>query len=127
MVGVNVIAADTDAEARRLATSQQMSFTDILRGARQLTKPPIDDIDAYWLPHEKAQASQMLACSVVGGVETVRRGLAALLERTSANELMVVSDVYDFAARLRSFALIADAAAANAIAVGQRQGHGPAA
>ena len=111
MVGVNVIAAGTDAEARRLATSQQMSFTNILRGARALTQPPIDDIDAYWLPHEKFRASQMLACSVVGSVETVRRGLDALVERTRADELIVVSDVYDFDTRLRSFELIAEAAA----------------
>ena len=61
MVGVNVIAAETDAEARRLATSQQMSFTNILRGVPRLTQPPIDDIDAYWLPHEKFHARQMLA------------------------------------------------------------------
>jgi luciferase family oxidoreductase group 1 len=111
IVGVNVIAAASDAEARRLATSQQMSFTNILRGTRALTQPPIDDIDAYWLPHEKVRASQMLACSVVGSVETVRRGLDALVERTRADELIVVSDVYDFATRLRSFELIAQAAA----------------
>jgi len=115
MVGVNVIAAGTDAEARRLATSQQMSFTGILRGARGLIQPPIDDIDAYWLPHEKFRALQMLACSVVGSVETVRRGLDALLERTRADELIVVSDVYDFDARLRSFELIVEAAAGVAV------------
>jgi luciferase family oxidoreductase group 1 len=110
MVGVNVIAADTDAEARRLATSQQMSFTDLQRGTRVTLRPPIDDIEAYWLPHERPRVLQMLACSVVGSVETVRRGLQALVERTTADELVVVSDVYDFAARLRSFALIAQAA-----------------
>ena len=88
-----------------------MSFTNILRGARALTQPPIDDIDAYWLPHEKFRASQMLACSVVGSVDTVRRGLDALVARTKADELVVVSDVYDFATRLRSFELIAKAAA----------------
>ena len=111
LVGVNVIAAATDAEARRLATSQQMSFADLFRGSRRLTQPPIDDIDAYWTPQEKFQASQMLACSVIGGPETVEAGLRALVERTGADELMVVSDVYDPAARLRSFELIAEAAA----------------
>jgi len=111
MVGVNVIAAGSDAEARRLATSQQMSFTNILRGARTLSPPPIDDIETYWQPHERFRAQQMLACSVVGSVDTVRRGLHALLERTRADELVVVSDVYDFETRLRSFTLIADAAA----------------
>ena len=106
MVGVNVIAAESDAEARRLWTSQQMSFADLLRGAPRLLRPPIDDIDAYWLPHEKVHASQMLACSVVGSVETVRRGLEALVDRTKADELIVVSDMFDFGLRLRSFELI---------------------
>lgn len=110
MVGVNVIAAHTDDEARRLWTSQQMSFADLLRGTHRLMQPPIDDIDAYWSPHEKAHGSQMLDCSVVGSVETVRRGLEALLDRTRADELIAVSDVFDFERRLRSFELIAEAA-----------------
>lgn len=110
LVGVNVIAAATDAEARRLATSQQMSFADMFRGARSLTKPPIDDIETYWSPQEKAQASQMLGCSVVGNPDTVRDGLRKLIERTDADELMVVSDVFEPTSRLRSFELIAEVA-----------------
>jgi luciferase family oxidoreductase group 1 len=110
MVGVNAIAATTDDEARRLWTSQQMSFADLLRGTRRVLQPPIDDIDAYWLPHEKVHAAQMLACSVVGSVDTVREGLGTLVERTKADELIVVSDVFDFTRRLRSFELIAEAA-----------------
>ena len=66
MVGVNIIAADSDAEARRLATTQQMSFANIFRGARGLSQPPIDDIESYWSPMEKAQATRMLARSIVG-------------------------------------------------------------
>lgn len=110
LVGVNVIAAATDAEARRLATSQQMSFADLFRGKRRLMQPPIEDIETYWTPHEKAQAGQMLSCSIVGSVDTVRRGLQALLERTQADELMIVSDVFEPSARLRSFELIMQAA-----------------
>ena len=110
LVGVNIVAAPTDAEAKRLATSQQMSFADIFRGARNLTRPPIDDIDDYWTPMERAQASQMLAHSIIGGPETVRAGMRALAERTGADELMVVSDVYDFELRLRSFRMIAEIA-----------------
>lgn len=110
LVGVNIVAAETDEEARRLATSQQMSFADLFRGTRRLSQPPIDDIDAYWSPHEKAQASQMLSCSIVGGPDTVRAGIRAFLDRTRADELMVVSDVFDPALRLRSFEIIADAA-----------------
>jgi luciferase family oxidoreductase group 1 len=109
MVGVNIIAADTDAQARRLATTQQMSFTDIFRNARGLSKPPINDIETYWTPMEKAQAGQMLACAIYGSQETVRAGIETLVERTGADELMVVSDVFDHATRKRSYELIAGA------------------
>jgi luciferase family oxidoreductase group 1 len=107
MVGVNVIAADTDQEARRLATTQQMSFADLFRGARGLSRPPIDDIEGYWSAAEKAQAMRMLARSIVGAPRTVRAGIEALVAETGADELIIVSDVYDHAARLRSFELIA--------------------
>ena len=108
LVGVNVIAAETDQEARRLATSQQMSFADRVRGIRNLMQPPIDDIESYWSPEEKAQASEMLACSVIGSPETVRSGLQRIIDRTRADELMVVSDIFDPQKRLRSFEIIAD-------------------
>jgi luciferase family oxidoreductase group 1 len=110
MVGVNIIAAGSDAEARRLATTQQMSFTNIYRGARGLSQPPIDDIESYWSPAEKAQAMGMLACSIIGSPDSVRAGIDALVAETGADELMIVSDVYDHAKRLRSFELIAHAA-----------------
>ena len=110
MVGVNIIAAGSDAEARRLATTQQMSFANIFRGARGLSQPPIDDIETYWSPSEKAQAMRMLARSIVGSPETVRDGIDALIKETEADELIVVSDVYDHATRLRSFELIAEVA-----------------
>ncbi len=110
LVSANVIAAPTDAEAKFLATSQQMSFADHVRGTRRLTQPPIADIESYWSPQEKAHASQMLACSIVGSPATVRDGLQALVERTRADELMIVSDVFDPALRQRSFRMIAEIA-----------------
>jgi luciferase family oxidoreductase group 1 len=110
MIGVNIIAASSDDEARRLATTQQMSFANILRGSRGLSQPPIDDIESYWSPAEKAQAMSMLARSIVGSPDTVRSGIDALVAETGADELMIVSDVYDHATRLRSFELIASAA-----------------
>jgi alkanesulfonate monooxygenase SsuD/methylene tetrahydromethanopterin reductase-like flavin-dependent oxidoreductase (luciferase family) len=84
-----------------------MSFTNMFRGKRGLSQPPIDDIETYWSPTEKAQAMQMLARSIIGSPDTVRTGLAALLAETGADELMVVSDVYDHPTRLRSYELIA--------------------
>src|SRR5271156_1771924 len=94
MAGINVIAADSDDKARRLATTQQMSFTNLFRGARGLSQPPIDNIGSYWSPIEKAQAMRMLARSIVGSPDTVRAGLDALVKETSADELIVVSDLH---------------------------------
>lgn len=107
MVGTNIIAADSDEEARRLATTQQMSFVNLFRGSPGLSRPPIDDIESYWSPAEKAQAMQMLSRSIVGSPSTVHAGIDALAAETGADELIIVSDVYDHSARLHSFELIA--------------------
>jgi luciferase family oxidoreductase group 1 len=111
MVACNVICADDDAEARRLFTSAQRSFTNVLRGRRGQLPPPIDDIETYWTPEEKAQAGRMLARSFVGAPETVRAGLDAFVEETSADELIVAAAIHDHAARLRSYELLASTAA----------------
>ncbi len=108
MAGVNVIVADTDAEARRLFTSIQQAFTGMFRGDRGLFQPPIDDIERYWTPQEKAQVSRMLACSFVGSPQTVRSGIQAFVDQTGVDELMVASAVFDPAARLRSYELLAE-------------------
>jgi luciferase family oxidoreductase group 1 len=111
MAGINIIAADTDQEARRLATTQQMSFTDIFRGARGLSQPPIDDIDVYWSPQERAQAMRMLERTIIGSPATVRAGIDAFLAETGVDELMIVSDIHNHAARLHSYEIIASASA----------------
>lgn len=107
MVGVNVVVADTDAEAKRLFTSIQQSFTNLFRGTRGQLRPPIDDIDSYWSPAEKAQASRMLECSIVGSSETVSRELDAFIARTGADELMVATAVFDQKARVASYGKLA--------------------
>jgi luciferase family oxidoreductase group 1 len=106
MAGINVIAADTDAEARRLFTSVQQAFTGMIRGTRGRLPPPIDDIEAYWTPVEQAHASAMLARSFVGSPETVRRGLEAFLAETGVEEVIVASAIHDHAARLRSYEIL---------------------
>jgi len=108
MVGCNVIAAETDAQARRLFTSAQQSFTNLFRGTRGKLLPPIDDIESYWSPVEKLRASGMLARSFVGSAETVRRGLEAFVAETQADEVMVASAIYDHAARVRSYEILAE-------------------
>jgi luciferase family oxidoreductase group 1 len=122
IVGVNIVAGESDDKARRLATTQQMSFTNIFRGARGLSQPPIDDIESYWTPMEKAQAMRMLARSIIGSPTTVRKGMSALVEETGADELIVVSDVYDHAERLRSIKLIAEAGGLSAESPSRRVG-----
>jgi luciferase family oxidoreductase group 1 len=108
MAGVNVVAADTDDEARRLYTTIQQSFTNLVRGTGGKLQAPIDNIDDYWTPIEKAQASRMLRYSVVGSPATVRRGLEEFVRLTQADELMIVTSIHDHAARLRSYEIVAD-------------------
>jgi luciferase family oxidoreductase group 1 len=110
MVGVNVVAAETDEEARRLFTTVQQSFTNLLRSSPGKLQPPIDDIEEYWSPAEKRQASRMLEYSIVGSAETVRRGLENFIALTNPDELMVVSSVYDHSARVRSYEIVAEIA-----------------
>jgi luciferase family oxidoreductase group 1 len=114
---VNIIAADTDAEARYLFTTAQQNFTRMIRNTRGQMPPPIDDIDAFWSPVEKAQAMRMLSCSFVGSPDTVRAGLETFIEQTGADELIVSGPIYDHAARLRSFEI----ASALSAELGSRQ------
>jgi luciferase family oxidoreductase group 1 len=108
MAGVNVFAADTETEARRLFTSSQQQFTNLLRGTPGRLPPPIDDIETYWSPVEKAQASARLAASYVGSHETVRTGLARFIEQTGVDEIIVASMIYDPAARVRSYEILSE-------------------
>lgn len=109
-IGVNIVAADTDEEARYLFTTHQQHATRMRRNTRGQLPPPIDDIETFWTPYEKASVSEQLSCSVVGSPETVRRGLQALVEKTGADELIMAGQIFDHQARLRSFEIAAQAA-----------------
>ncbi len=109
MLALNVAAAGTDGEARRLFTTLQQSFVNLRRGRPGLVPPPIDDIEAYWSPTEKFGVEQALACSVVGGPATVERGIAEFVDRFRPDELMLTANLYDHAARKRSFEIAAQA------------------
>ncbi len=108
MVAVNVVAAEDDGTARRLFTSAQQAFTNVVRGRRGQLPPPVDDIDAHWSPDEKARVSNVLGRSYVGSPETVRDGLESVLAETSADELIVASAIHDPPARVRSYEILAD-------------------
>jgi len=106
--GVNVFAAETDAEARRLFSSAQQQFTRMARGTRGKVPPPIDDIETYWTQAEKEQVSAMLKYSFVGSPDTVRPGLQQFVEETGVDELIVASAIYDHSARLCSCEILAE-------------------
>jgi len=108
MMGVNVIVAETDAEANFLATTKLQAFTNLLRGQLGLLQqPPVDNIDDYWTDNEKRQVGAMLKYSVVGSPGTVHAGLERLLTETGVDEFIVVSDIYDHSKRLESYRLLA--------------------
>jgi luciferase family oxidoreductase group 1 len=107
MLALNVVAAGTDAEARRLFTTQQQAFVNLRRGKAGLVPPPIDDIETYWQPHEKAGVLQALACSVVGDADTVRKGIGDFIQRHRPDEIMLTANIFDHGARLRSFEIAA--------------------
>lgn len=107
IVGVNVIAADTDAEATRLFTSLQQAFHGIISGARTELPPPVATMKGRWNEMEEAYVGRMLRCSAVGSPATVRRELEAIIDSTAADEIIATAQVFDHAARLRSFEIAA--------------------
>ncbi len=109
MLAANVVAAETTALARRLFTTQQQAFVRLRRGQPGLVPPPIDDIESYWTPLEKAGVEQALACAVVGDPAEVAEGLRAFVARHRPDELMLTANLHDHAARVRSFELAAAA------------------
>ncbi|WP_213949944.1 LLM class flavin-dependent oxidoreductase [Luteibacter sp. dw_328] len=107
MLGINVVAAATDEEARRLFTSQQQAFWNLRRGAPGTLPPPVNSMDGVWTPMEKAQVDHALSCAVVGSPDTVRDGLAEFIERTGADELIITAQIFDHAARKESYSIVA--------------------
>jgi luciferase family oxidoreductase group 1 len=109
MLGINVVAADSDVEARRLFTTQQQSFINLRRGRPGLIPPPIDDIESYWTPPEKLGVERALACAVVGAADTVQDGIEAFIARHKPDELLITANVFEHAARRHSFEIAAAA------------------
>ncbi len=110
MMGISIIAADTDEKAQWLATSLQQQFLAIGKGMPTQFKPPIDDIDAVWSLNDKASVAKMAdsLATIVGSQETIKRKLEAFLQQTRANEFILSSPIYNHEERLRSFEIIAE-------------------
>lgn len=107
MVGLPVIAADSDEQAHFLATTAQQKFLNLIRGARTQAQPPTSHLD--WTPMEQTQVGQFLGAAIIGGPQTVRDGLEDFLERSGADELIMTTDVYSQEDRLRSLSIVAEA------------------
>ena len=106
MLALNVVAAETDDEAARLFTTQQQAFVKLRRGGPSLVPPPLASASAFaaWCtPQEKAGVDNALACAVIGSADSVRRGLKAFIDRYQPDELMLTANIFDHAARVRSF------------------------
>ena len=109
MLGLNVFAAPTDAEAKLLFTSLQQAFVNLRTGRPGRLPAPVEGYERDLDPMAKTMLSQALSCAVVGSPETVRQGVEAFIRRTGADELMVTAQMYDHAARVRSFEILAEA------------------
>ena len=107
---MNVVAADTDEEAQHLFTTLQQNVVRMRRNTRGQLPPPITDMNEFCEPHELAAADHTLQVSVVGSLETVKRGIRRWLDLTGANEIILTGQIFDHQARLRSFEIAAQAA-----------------
>ncbi|MBO6717854.1 MAG: LLM class flavin-dependent oxidoreductase [Rhizobiaceae bacterium] len=107
MAGLNVVAADSDAEAKRLFTSAQQAFMRLRRGMPGKLPPPVDDIEPLLDPASKAMLDHALAEAIVGSPETVRQGVSEFIARTGVDEIIATAQIYDHAARVKSYELLA--------------------
>ena len=109
MVGLPVIAADTDEKARFLATTQFQRLVNLVRGKPTVLLPPVESMDGLWDEREEAYVASHLGVAAIGGPETVAARLESFLVETGADELMITSDFYDHADRIHSFEIVAEA------------------
>lgn len=105
---VNVIAADTDAEADRLATSLKRFFMGVVTGKLELLQPPVDNMNGVWTDYEEEAVSQMIACSFFGSPETIKEDMESFIKQTGVDEVMVTSHIFDHQARVHSYQLFAE-------------------
>jgi len=108
MACINVIAAETDEEAERMATSFYRLALGIIRNTRRPLQPPIDSMEGEWYEHEKAAVTQMMQYTFIGSKATVQKGLQIFLNNTDVDEIMVASYIYDNDKKIRSYELISD-------------------
>ncbi|MGD9538775.1 MAG: LLM class flavin-dependent oxidoreductase [Alphaproteobacteria bacterium] len=107
MLGYNVFAAPSDEEARLIASSVQQAFVNLRTGRPALLQPPVEGYEEGLSPHERAILEQTLSCSAIGAPDTVKRMMDEFIARTGADELMITAQIFDHAARLRCYEIVA--------------------
>ncbi|WP_407362595.1 LLM class flavin-dependent oxidoreductase [Pseudomonas luteola] len=108
MLGVPLVAADSDEEANYLASTVYQRVLALMRGQSLVLRPPVRNMSPEWLPHEKDAVLNMLGMAIIGGPDKVRERVDLLLEKTDADELIFTCDVYEHADRLRSYQILAE-------------------
>ena len=110
MVCLNVVAAETDEEAKKLATSMQIQFLKLIRNQPGPLEPPVDNMDHLWTSMEKNVVEERIGSSIIGSKKTVQEKLIRFLHETEADELMINAQIYDHQKRLRSYEIVAEIA-----------------
>ena len=105
MACVNVIAADTDAQANLLVTSLYQMFLGIVTGIRKPLQPPVENMEEIWTADQKAALDQMLSLSFIGSAQTIKKDIADFIDKTKIDEIMIISNIYDQAAKIHSYEL----------------------
>lgn len=115
MACANVVAAETDLEAERLATSLKQFFTGVITGKRNLLQPPVDSLAGLWSIYEEEAVNQMLAVSFIGGPEKIKRAMNSFLDQTRIDEIMVTSHIFDHQAKLNSYRIFKEVLASEPV------------
>lgn len=110
IVGINVIAAETDDEAKKLSTTMQQFFLNVVRGSQNPLRPPVDDMDVLWNPAEKNIAMTMSSVTLLGSKESIRRQLSDFREKNAVEEIMAVSYIFDQEKQKRSYEILKEVA-----------------
>jgi luciferase family oxidoreductase group 1 len=108
MAGIPLIAADSDPEAERLATTIYLKFLHLIRGQPILSTPPVETMTGLWNPYERSVVEKKLEAAIIGGPQTVHRKLMAFIERTEVDEVMISTDAFHHPDRLRSYEITSE-------------------
>ena len=108
MLGIPLVAAQTDARAEYLATTTYQRILALIRGQSMLMRPPVESMQGLWKPHEEQTVNEFLSMAMIGSAETIEQKMQVLLQHTQADELIFTCDLYEHADRLRSFEILAE-------------------